>query len=370
MNSLSDSSAEAAQSTTEQHSEAWLEQEKLWIARFFKERVPEELAKSGKTSEGCKIPTANDCESFARHLLQAQDIEPVKSQGATSYTLICPSQAKIIQFRLKPLDEGVLTLAHRIYGDLVPSIMSFGSFSLPVYVCPVIPGQVHMLQKFPKGAFPLQRQLTTVTELAQFVAKSAFWPQPVSTYSPTSWTKTARSNLDRLTQNDSLRKIEPRFANKASSLLEKVSLLDKLPPVLTHHDFAEVNIMVDLQGHVTGVIDFDDAQTEAFGMCIFGVYEGFFGVMKDQKWSFFDEPAGDGSGRSVRNVLDTAFWDTLWGSVPPGMRRQEFEEAVMVAVDIGIVNRYFVRGLIENVNLESEDHRSSLEFARGIFLER
>ncbi|KAG9238929.1 hypothetical protein BJ875DRAFT_501659 [Amylocarpus encephaloides] len=189
-------------------------------------------------------------------------------------------------------------LAHKIYGDLVPSIMSFDSYALPVYVCPVIPGQVHMLQKFPKGAFPLQRQLTTVTELAQFVAKSAFWPQP----------------------NDSLRKIEPRFVNKASSLLEKVSLLDKLPPVLTHHDFAEVNIMVDLQGHVTGVIDFDDAQTEAF--------------------------------------------------VPPEMRRPEFEEAVMVAVDIGIVNRYFVRGLIENVNLESEDHRSSLGFARGIFLAR
>jgi len=34
------------------------------------------------------------------------------------------------------------------------------------------------------------------------------------------------------------------------------------------------------------------------------------------------------------------------------MRRQEFEEAAMVAVDISIVNRYFVRGLIENVNLE------------------
>lgn len=134
---------------------------------------------------------------------------------------ICPSQEKIIQFRLKPLDEGVLALAHKIYGDLVPSTMSFRSYALPVYVCPVIPGQVHMhLQKFPKGGFPLQRQLTTVTELAQFVAKSAFWPQLVSTYSLTSCTKTARSTLEMLTQNDSLRKLEPRFVNKASSLLE------------------------------------------------------------------------------------------------------------------------------------------------------
>ncbi|KAI0100492.1 hypothetical protein GGR51DRAFT_564027 [Nemania sp. FL0031] len=303
MISSSDNSAETAQSTPELPSEAWLEQEKSWIARFFNERVPEELR-----NPNCKR---------LRKFCSASPPSPGYRAGYESS------------------DSGASAYA----------------------------------PKFPKGAFPLRRQLTTVTELAQFVAKSAFWPQPVSTYSPTSWTKTARSNLVRLTQNDSLRKIEPRFANKASSLLENFSLLDKLPPVLTHHDFAEVNIMVDLQGHVTGVIDFDDAQTEAFGMCIFGVYEGFFGVMRDQKWSFFDEPAGDGSGRSVRNVLDTAFWDTLWESVPPGMNRQEFEEAVMVAVDIGSVNRYFVRGLIENVNLESEDHRLSLEFARGIFLE-
>jgi len=98
-------------------------------------------------------------------------------------------------------------------------------------------------------------------------------------------------------QNGSLREIEPRFANKAFYLLEKVSLLDKLPPVLTHHDFAEVNIMADLQGHVTGVINFDDAQTEAFGMCIFGVYESVFGVMRDQRWGFFGQPAGDNPGQ-------------------------------------------------------------------------
>lgn len=62
----------------------------------------------------------------------------------------------------------------------------------------------------------------------------------------------------------------------------------------------------------------------------------------------------------MRDVLETAFWDTVWVSVPLEMRRDGFEEAVTVAVDIGIFNRYFVRGLIEDVNLEGEDHRSSL----------
>lgn len=127
--------------------------------------------------------------------------------------------------------------------------------------------------------------------------------------------------------------------------------------------------MVNSQGNVTGVLDFEDAETEAFGMCIFGVYEGFLGVVQHQKWSFFDQGAGDGSGKSVKEVLETAFWKTLWDALPPVMRRHELEEAVMVALDIGIVNRYFVRGLLERVEMESEDHRISLEFARGILLD-
>lgn len=119
------------------------------------------------------------------------------------------------------------------------------------------------------------------------------------------------------------------------------------------------------------MIDFEDARTEAFSMCIFGVYESGFEVMRDQKWSFFDQPAsGDASGRSVKTVLETVFWDTLWGVLPQDMSRQEYEEAVMLALDIGIVNQYVVRGLLDDVDLDSEDHRIYLEFARGILLER
>ena len=92
--------------------------------------------------------------------------------------------------------------------------------------------------------------------------------------------------------------------------------------------------------------------------------------MGDQKWSFFDHDAGDGSNKSVRNILETAFWGTLWDALLPDMSRQKYEEAVMVALDIGIINRYFVRGLRETVDLDSQDHKLSLEFARGILLDR
>ena len=334
------------------------------IATFFEKLVPETLAPIEI------LPAQSDCDDFAKRTLQTEDIRPVDNQGATSYTLICPSQTTIVQFRLKRFDEEVLALAHQIYGDLVPSITSLGGFSLPVYVSPVIPGQIHIFQQFPPTNFPLKRQLTTIMELAQFVAKSAFWPRSRSSYSPTSWTKTARNTLETLTQNEDLKRIEPRFLERATSLLGRIPLLDKLPPVLSHADFAEINIMVNSRGNVTGVVDFEDAKTEAFGMCIFGIYEGFLGVMKDQKWSFFDQDAGDGSGKSVKDVLETAFWEKLWDALPREMSRHKYEEAVMVALDIGIVNRYFVRGLLESVDLENEDHRISLEFARGMLLDR
>lgn len=140
------------------------------------------MAQSGKTPEGCKIPTADDCENFARRLLQVQDIEPVGSQGATSYTLICLSQAKIIQFRLKPLDEGVLALAHEIYGDLVPSMMSFGSYALPVYVCLAIPGQIHIFKNSPRMNFLCRGSSRPLPNLRNSWQNPLFGP---SRYQPT-----------------------------------------------------------------------------------------------------------------------------------------------------------------------------------------
>ncbi|EPE29539.1 Protein kinase-like (PK-like) [Glarea lozoyensis ATCC 20868] len=365
---LSDHSIGSTELGEEERSKAWFEQEKEWIAEFFAIKVPKALAKSGKgVSESL---TSDNCLEYAQRLLGATDIEPVENQGATSYTLVCLSQEKIIQFRLEALNEDVLTLAQAIYGNLVPTNTFFGDFALPVYVSPLIPGKVHILQHFPKHAFPLRRQLKTITELAQFVAKSAFWPQPASTYSSTSWTKTARHVLEKLAKNTSLGDIEPRFLVKASILLEKVYLLDKLPPVLTHHDFVEINIIVDVEGRVNGVIDFDEAQSEAFGFCIFGIYESFLGHMKDSKWIFFDEQAGDESGRSVKNVLESAFWDTLWESLPSAMAKRDYQEAITVAMDIGSINRYLVPDLLEKVDITNDSHLRSLEFARGMLLDR
>lgn len=350
---------------------AWLTQEQELIDLFFKEKVPLALRKlpSSKDSFQC---TAEGCAAFARKVLRSDDVRPVDNQGAASYTLICPSQNKIVQFRLERFNEHILTLAHDIYGDLVPVPTRLGSFPLPVYVCPVIPGVVHIFQDFPKDRFPLRRQLNTVRDLAAFVAKTVFWPQPRQALSSDSWTATASAKLKDLASMNRLRQMEPRFAQKAAELSSKLHLLDRLPLVLTHIDFAEVNIMVDpSDGHLTGVLDFDGARVEAFGMCLFGVYEGFFGEMRDARWRFFDQPAIQDSQepgnppRSVRETLQATFWDTLWDAMPPGMTRQDLEESVMVALEVGIINRYFAV-----IDPEDENDLRSVNWATGLLLDR
>ena len=356
----------AAPSQDKPLSDAWLAQEQQFITDFFEKRLPE----SRNMPPGTIICTSKECDDFAKQALRTDDVRLVENQGSRSYTLLCPSQSKIVQFRLKPFDEDVMKLARQIHGTLVPSVTALHDFALPVYVSPVIPGRIHILQSFPPEAFPLERQLNTVVEVARFAAKSAFYPQPASSLSSTSWTATAAETLRKLTQNEEVRKVEPRFKMKAALLLEKLGSLRVLPLVLSHGDFVEINIMVDGHGHVTGVIDFEDAGTEVLGMNLFGVYESFFGHMNQQVWTFFDQPAGDGSGRSVRMVLETAFWDTFWESLPAHMTRSSLEEAMMVALEIGMINRYFVRGLLETLDLESQDHRISLAFARGLLLDR
>jgi Ser/Thr protein kinase RdoA (MazF antagonist) len=81
-----------------------------------------------------------------------------------------------------------------------------------------------------------------------------------------------------------LKRFAQELVEKAASILPNPHLLSGLPPALTYHDLAEVNILLNPEGSVTGVLDFDEAQVEAFGMCIFGIYECFIGCMENGKW--------------------------------------------------------------------------------------
>lgn len=226
------------------------------------------------------------------------------------------------------------------------------------YSSRAIPRRVHVLQPFPGAQFPLAREKTTVAELGAFVAKAPFFAQ-LKPYRHDSWTHTAADTLYWLTKNTSLKTLAPDLhAHIATILQPSVHLLENLPAVLTYHDFAQVNILVDDSGNLTGVIDFDEAGIEAFGMCIWGLHECFFGMMEKGKWSFYDTVADGGSleAHTIRQVLESTFWESLWANTLPWLRRADAEQAIMVSVSIGVINRYFIQGMVDEVDLSRPSH--------------
>lgn len=343
--------------------DGWDQSEKLMINNFFEQRVP----KIAKTT--C---SASECHVFAKTLMQEGEIVLVNNQGYHSYTLACPRSNRIIQFRLKELNIQFISEAKAIHGDLVSKVVHHSGFKLPVYVFDIIPGVAHYWQEPPRDHFPLERELQTVQDLAKFIAASSKFPHPPADCKDTSKTYRARATFDSLEQNSSLKKIAPDIYAEVISVSAKLRLLQNLPLVLTHPDLVGLNIFVDrTDGRITGVIDFDDAQVEALGTNIVTLYEWFLGSMEDGHWSPYDMPAGkEYGGRSVCGVLEAAFWHTFRANAVLDLSKEGTQEALSVALKVGIVNRYVVDGgMLDEVDLENgRGDARSLDYAKGILM--
>ena len=339
----------------------WNESEQAMINNFFDNRVP----KVAKTT--C---SASKCHEFARTLTQGKAIVLVNNQGFHSYTLACPENNQIIQFRLKELDLKFIDEAQKIYTDLVSSVTYHNGFKLPVYTMDIVPGVAHCWQEPPRTAFPLERELKTVTDLAKLIAASSHFPHPSTDCKEESKTKSANATFKRLEQNSSLKAIAPEVYAEVTSIAAKLHLLRNLPLVLSHPDLVGLNVFVDrTTGAITGVIDFDGAEIEALGISIFTLYEWFIGSMEKRHWSPYDMPAGEAhGGKTVCQVLESAFWETFWASVSREVNKEDSKEALSVALRVGIVNRYMGDSkMLDEVDFEKRhgDERS-LDYVKGI----
>lgn len=87
--------------------------------------------------------TREECDRAATELA-GEVVEPVRLQGAFSYTVAAAKL--IVQFRdsESPLDMKMIDLARGIYGDVVPACVNKGvvgpSPSLTVYIMDRVPG--------------------------------------------------------------------------------------------------------------------------------------------------------------------------------------------------------------------------------------
>ena len=339
----------------------WNESEQAMINNFFDNRIP----KVAKTT--C---SASECHEFAQSLTQGKAIVLVNNQGFHSYTLACPESNQVIQFRLRELDLKFIVEAKEIYGDLVSYVTYHNGFKLPVYTMGIVPGVAHCWQEPPRTAFPLERELKTVTDLAKLMAASSHFPHPSADCKENSKTKRAHATFKRLEQNASLKAIAPDVYAEVTSITAKLHLLQNLPLVLSHPDLVGLNVFVDrMTGAITGVIDFDGAEIEALGINIFTLYEWFIGSMDHGHWSPYDMPAGEAHGsKTVCQVLEFTFWETFWANVSSEVKREDSKEALSLALRVGIVNRYMGDSkMLDEVDFEKRhgDERS-LDYVKGI----
>lgn len=129
--------------------------------------------------------------------------------------------------------------------------------------------------------------------------------------------QTCSNNLQLLARN-----LPERFSRDILELTECLdSIFKNLPMVLTHGDLCEMNFLVDENsGHLTGVIDWAEAEILPFGFNLWGV-ENLLGYMDGNGWNYFEG----------YEDLRAVFWETFYGAV---VVAEEGEEDGVLASEV------------------------------------
>lgn len=179
---------------------------------------------------------------------------------------------------------------------------------------------------------------------------------------------TCENNLHLLARN-----LPERFKRDILELTECLdSIFKNLPMVLTHGDLCEMNFLVDERsGHLTGVIDWAEAEILPFGFNLWGV-ENLLGYMDGNGWNYFEG----------YEDLRAVFWKSFYGAVAvvaeeeeedgvlaSEVLRKQKQDAIDLARRIGILFRYgffWDENLREKVPVQEGD--SGMRYLDAFFL--
>ncbi|KJZ71482.1 hypothetical protein HIM_09121 [Hirsutella minnesotensis 3608] len=221
-------------------------------------------------------PTRLECDAKAQQLAGGQ-IVPVDVQGNCSYSVYAGINHEfVVQFRLKSLalKTETTTLASRIYESLAPRLKTCGQLGadgredekepLFIYLISRIRGTTYLdfrLAHDWSSPEACNWRMNTMEDVARFFATSWNAPQEVDTVYRRQLREQFTNDLNRL-----LSALPHRFHQIIQNCLQSIVDVLSLPMVLLHRDFGECNIMVDEACHLTGVIDWAEAEIRPFGM--------------------------------------------------------------------------------------------------------
>lgn len=269
------------------------------------------------------LNTASKQAKKARQLAHSHSGIPAKNaqgaslQGFFSRTLIVTLQNNeevVIQFRPEPLDLEPFDLARKVLGPVVPQIKQLQDEELEgeaiwVYWMTRVPGKTWHEGVRGKG----RKSVVTINRsLGRILSKGRIEGSSGSSSSELVLDQKVGPHLALLlsSEDDHIRP----FHNLASYLLGKLDRLKILPLFISHFDLNDVNILIDDECEVSGLVDWELSTPLPFGMG-FGRINILAGEISEKKFripSAFEEAERgfwqeiyDGIPTEVRNLIDT-----------------------------------------------------------------
>ncbi|KAJ5882722.1 uncharacterized protein N7473_011156 [Penicillium subrubescens] len=299
--------------------------------------------------------TREQCDQIAVEIT-GEAVEPVRLQGAFSYTVA--ARGLLVQFRVPEslLDTEKLGLARKIFGNVVPSCVNKGvigsSPSLTIYVMKKVPGITYI--EVPLTTLhSTSWQEKTVSDFSRFFANS--WLNRLSeAHHSEQSLEDLQGKLDILVHG-----LPSRFTAVISKLREELPAIfaPTYPLALTHADLCEMNLIVDAKlGGINGIVDWAEAKILPFGMSLWG-FQNMLGIMNSSGWHYHEN-----SSR-----LEGIFWDTFHSQV--GKISDVEKKAMKIAERTGLVLRYGFTWEDGNVERPANEQDSSIRYLDA-FLDR
>lgn len=262
-------------------------------------------------------------------------VDKPRMQGMFSRTLfltLADGRELVLQFRTEPLDLDAFKTARRVLGSVVPDARALEDEELlNDHVWAYSLGRLHgkmwvhgVAGKGPEGRIAINRSLGRIFSKGCLTNSSG-------SGSGEAVDSKIQPHLEAILAS-SLQEISPH-RHDVESFLDKLEQFKRLPLWVAHYDLNELNVLIDDDCHVTGLVDWECSSPLPFGVG-FGRIHTLAGEFTGGEFWMPDE----------FEVAERAFWTELFDGMPADIHDALEKQMVLVqdAVILGtFLNCFF-----------------------------
>lgn len=247
-------------------------------------------------------------------------------QGMFSRTLFLTLKDKreiVQQFRTEPLDLNVFKTARDTLGSVVPDVIALEDEELLsqgvwAYSFNLLPGKMWLQGIAGKGA---QGRIAINRSLGRVLSRGY-----LADDSDEAVNGRVRSHIKAILASPE-EEIKP-YKNQLQGLYNNLEQFKKLPLWVSHYDLNEVNVLIDDDCNITGLIDWELSTPLPFGVC-FGRIHTYAGEYSEGKFYVPDE----------FEDAERAFWDALFDQMPKEIS-QKLKSKISLVQDAVILGTF------------------------------